>query len=204
MAGDSVGLTPIFYVVSLHGSGTPIHIPDFWPHGYYNTRYGLAALPLLAFGGGALAVSAPVGMRRFVALVLIIVAIVPWAFGVEWICWKESEVNSKARRTWTHEAAEYLRAKYKRRDGIFTMFGDMTGILREAGIPMREALHDGNNPAWLGAKTRPDLFLNEEWAVATADDEVDRAVRTRPNYRCVKMIQVAEKGAPVILIYHRQ
>jgi hypothetical protein len=121
-----------------------------------------------------------------------------------WICWKESQVNSNARRAWTSEASEYLRAHYKSGEGVFTMFGDMTGILREAGIPLREALHDGNNPAWMSAKARPDLFLHEEWAVAIDGDEVSGVMKNEPRYRCVKMIRVVEKNAPVILIYHRQ
>ncbi|MGH9626350.1 MAG: hypothetical protein ACRD4G_18710, partial [Bryobacteraceae bacterium] len=34
-------LTPAFYVWSMHSSGgTPIHVPQLWPHSYYNTRYG--------------------------------------------------------------------------------------------------------------------------------------------------------------------
>ena len=34
--------------------GTPIYVPQLWPNSYYNTRYGMAALPLLAFGGAAM------------------------------------------------------------------------------------------------------------------------------------------------------
>ena len=48
------------------------------------------------------------------------------------------------------------------------VFGDLTGIFQTAGIPIRETLYDGNNPAWLAAVTRPDFFLHEEWAVAQA------------------------------------
>jgi hypothetical protein len=202
-----LALTPIFYVVSLHGSGTPIHVPQFWPYSYYNTRYGLAALPLLALGGGALVAWVPERIRAFAALVMIAAAIAPWLLHPSteaWICWKESQVNSNARRAWTSEASEYLRAHYKSGEGVFTMFGDMTGILREAGIPLREALHDGNNPAWMSAKARPDLFLHEEWAVSIDGDEVSGVMKNEPRYRCVKMIRVVEKNAPVILIYHRQ
>ena len=45
-------LPPIFYVWSMHSGGTPIYVPGFGSASYYNTRYGLAALPLLAIAGG--------------------------------------------------------------------------------------------------------------------------------------------------------
>jgi hypothetical protein len=201
-----LALPPIFYVVSMHGSGTPIFAPSLWPYGYYNTRYGLAALPLLALGGGALVAWAPLRIRGLAALVAVLAAVAPWLANPRtesWICWKESEVNSVARRAWTREAAEYFRGRYKRGDGIFTMFGDLTGVPREVGIPLREVLHDGNNPTWMAAKARPDLFLHERWALAIEGDEVSTTMKTDRRYRCVKMIHVAEKGAPVILIYRR-
>ena len=39
-----LALPPFFYVWSLHSGGTPIFVPELWPHSWYNTRYGLAAL----------------------------------------------------------------------------------------------------------------------------------------------------------------
>ena len=54
-----LALPPLFYVVSMHAGGTPIYIPDLWPHSWYNTRYALAALPLVAFTCGAFVVSLP-------------------------------------------------------------------------------------------------------------------------------------------------
>ena len=47
-------LPPLFYIWSMHSGGTPIFVPTLWPFSYYNTRYALAALPLLAIAGGSL------------------------------------------------------------------------------------------------------------------------------------------------------
>ena len=84
-------------------------------------------------------------------------------------------------------------------------FGDLTGVLREAGIPLREALYDGNNPQFLAALARPDLFLWEEWALAISGDRVATAMmklgKGGVHYECVKIVQV--KGAPPIEIYRR-
>ena len=70
----------------------------------------------------------------------------------------------------------------------------------------REALHDGNEPAWMAATTRPDMFLHEEWAIAISGDDVATAVQRAtfkigPRYHLERTIII--KGAPVIQIYKR-
>ncbi len=208
-----LALPPIFYVGSLHSGGTPIFVPALWPHAWYNTRYALAALPLIAFTGGVLTASLP-RHWRFPAGALLAVASVA-ALGLHGeggftdrmvACWKESELNSVARRAWTGQAAEYLAANYRAGTGLLFSFGDLTGVLREAGIPLKEGLHDGNHPAWDAATTRPEFFLREEWILAISGDPVSRAVaRTEergPHYELRKRVIV--KGAPAIEIFQRE
>ncbi|HWR52099.1 MAG TPA: glycosyltransferase family 39 protein [Bryobacteraceae bacterium] len=201
-------LVPAFYVFSLYSSGTPIFVPHLWPNSYYNTRYAIGALPLLALGGAGLVALAPQRFRGFVAALIVAIGIAPWAFYPRpdsWVCWKESQVNSVARRAWTSTAAKYLAPRYAQHDGIFTAFGDLAGIYLEAGIPLKECLHDGNVPHWDAAVKRPDLFLWEEWVVAISGDPADTALarmrQSGPRYDLVETIAV--KGAPVIKIYRR-
>jgi hypothetical protein len=206
-----LALPPIFYIWSMHSGGTPIYVPDLWPHSWYNTRYALAALPFIAFTGGALIASLP-RHWRFPGAALLVVACVA-ALGLDRnsrndamvATWKESERNSVARRDWTSQAALYLAANYRAGGGIIYSFGDLTGVLRAAGIPLSEGLHDGNHPAWDAATIRPELFLREEWALTILGDPVSRAiVRTRtlgPHYELRKRVIV--EGAPVIEIYQR-
>ncbi len=206
-AAALLAIPPLFYVLSIYSSGTPIYVPHLWPSSYYNTRYGLAMLPLLALGIGALAALAPFRLRGAVGAALVVAVSVPWLAYPRpdaWICWKESEVNSNARRAWTREAAQYLKAYYRPGDGVFSSFSDVVGIYREAGIPLREVLHQGNEVAWDGAAARPDLLLHEGWAVAIAGDPVSSALQSRRGgrrYKCVKMVSI--KDAPVIEIYRR-
>ncbi len=199
---------PAFFVLSMYSSGTPIYIPNLWPNTYYNTRYGIAALPLLAFSGAAIIALIPNRVRAAAVALLLALAAAPWIARPHvdsWITWKESEVNSEARRAWTAQAAEFLKANYRKGDGIFYSFGDLTGVLREAGIPLRESLYDGNNPHFAAAIARPDLFLWEGWALAISGDQVATALlklgRAGARYQCVKIVQV--KGAPAIEIYRR-
>jgi hypothetical protein len=198
-------LSPLFYVISMHSSGTPIFVPTLYPLAYYNTRYALAALPLSAFCAAALVLLLP---KKFRWLAAILVAAIPasaWAMHPESICWKETEVNQAARRQWTRQAAAYLSAHYRPGDGVIFPFGNMTGVLRQAGIPLRECLYDGNGAAFAMALDRPDLFLQPRWALAFSGDPIATAIlrggKRGPHYELVATIIV--KGAAVVEIYHR-
>ncbi len=198
-------LPPLFYMWSMYGGGSPIFVPHLWPHTWYNTRYGLAAIPLFAVGAAAFLCAIPGGARRFTAPAILAVASIPWLIAPApegWICWKESQVNSDARRAWTAQAAAYLREHY-RGGGIVSTFGDAAGVYQEAGIPLRETVNECNQPHFMALLARPDLFLREEWAVAMEGDAVDRAlhraIRTGPRYQCVRTIRVP--GAPAVRIW---
>jgi hypothetical protein len=203
-----LALPPVFYVWSMYSAGTPIFVPHLWPNSYYNTRYGVAALPLLAFGAAGLAGIGPARLRALAAVVLVAAGTSFWLAqprpGAS-VCWKESEVNSSARRAWTGEAARYLRSQYGPGDSYLYSFGDLTGIFARAGIPLKLTLHEGDGLQWQAAVNRPDLFLRERWAVAISGDAVATAIlrarKSGPAYDCVRRITV--KGAPVIEIYRR-
>jgi Dolichyl-phosphate-mannose-protein mannosyltransferase len=200
-------LPAIFYVWSLHSAATPIFVPDLWPNSYYNTRYGLALVPALALGAAALVMLAPARVRLPAAAAVSLLSAAPWLLHPRpdaWITWKESAVNSAARREWTRQAAAYLAPRYRRGTGIITTFGDITGIFRRMGLPLRETLTWDNWPLWPAAVARPDLFLWEEWAVVTGGGPVQtallRAGAHGPRYELMKRILVP--GAPAIEIYH--
>jgi hypothetical protein len=202
-----LALPVMFYVLSMYSSGTPIFVPVLWPNTYYNTRYGIAAIPLLAFAAAALAAVAPARFRAAAAGVVVIGAVLPWVAYPRpdnWICWKESKVNSDARRAWTEATGAFL-AEHYRGGGIFFSFGDMTGALRQAGIPLRGGLHEGNGLLFPAAVQRPDLFLWEDWAVTMPSQSVGQSmlnlVKAGRPYRLVHTIEV--KGAEPIQIYRR-
>lgn len=200
-----LALPPVFYIGSIYSSGTPLYVPHLWPNAWYNTRYGLAALPMAALAAGALVTLVPSRVRVAGAVVLAVGASGALAMAGDPVCWKEAQVNSVARRAWTHEAAVFLAANYRPGSGVIYSFGDLAGVLREAGIPLREGLHQGNHPYWEAAITRPEFFLREEWALAVSGDDVATAIlragRRGPHYELRKRIIV--KGAPVIEIYQR-
>jgi hypothetical protein len=197
-----LAVAPLFYVLSVYSGATPIYVPDLDPHSWYNARYGLAALPLVALASAGLVPLAP-RWRATAAGLVVAIAISIWVAyprAENWICWKESRVNSEDRRVWTQEAAQYLREHY-RGGGIFSMLGDPAAIFREAGIPLHETLNECDEPYWHGAVARPDLMLREEWVVAPVGSPVAAAMKKAPRYGLLKRISVG--GRPVIEIRRR-
>src|SRR5262249_39593905 len=147
--------------------------PDLWYGAYYNTRYGLAVLPLAAFAGGSLVTFVTPRTRRWAAVMIVAAAGAPWLVHPSperWITWKESQVNSADRREGTRQAAGFLSSRYRPGDGVFTSFSDLTGIYRTIGLPLRQTLTWDNSPQWDVTVRRPDLFLWEQWAICLAGD----------------------------------
>jgi 4-amino-4-deoxy-L-arabinose transferase-like glycosyltransferase len=203
-----LALPGCFYVWSVHSAAVPIFVPTLWPNTFYNTRYGLAVLPLLALAAGALVALVPQGVRKWAAVPVVAAAIASWAAlpsRQRVVTLREASTNSEGRRQWVREAVDYLPGKYVRGTGIITSFGDITAIFREMGIPLRETFTADNGVPWNATVKRPDLFLRQEWAVAMGGDEVqsalNRAARYGIRYRLEKTIVAGRE--PVIEIYRR-
>jgi hypothetical protein len=204
-----LALPGVFLIWSMYSTGgTPIFLPVLKPFSYYNSRYGMAVLPLLAVAAAALVTLARGRARGWAAGLLVLAASVPWLMNPSpsnWIVWEESRVNSESRRAWTKEAAEYLKARYVPGTGILADVGDMVGIYRECGIPLRETFSLNNGLPFDATVLRPELFLQEEWILTQGgglgQTAAIRAGLREKEYRLVKQIIV--KDAPVIEIYRQ-
>ncbi len=176
-----------------------------WFNSYYNTRYALAVVVACAFASGAL-VEALGQRRRQFCYALPVFAVLPWILhpGAEnWICWKESQVNSIARRDWTARGAAYFEPLYLKGQGVLTSAGDVTGVYCRSRIHLSETLNVGNVPWWYGAGTRPDLAYDAAWAVTQAGDQLSKAIQSHPqSFELIQDIKV--KGAPALEIYRRR
>ncbi len=199
---------PLAYIASIQSGAVPIFLPTLWPHSYYNARYGTSAIPLFAMGVAALVALAPRKAQSAAAIGIVLAGAGWWAIHWrpnDWAAWEESRVNSEGRRAWTREAADYLSSHYVPGTGILTSSYPLTGVLREAGIPLRETLDVDNGLLWDALVARPDLYLKSEWVLAQGGDgaqtAVNRAGRFGIFYRLEKRIVV--KDQPVIEIYRR-
>jgi hypothetical protein len=191
-----LALTPLFYVWSMHSSGgTPIFVPSLWPFSYYNTRYGIAAVPFCAMAAAAISVRIP-RQAKAVAAAIPVFAMLSWLIHPareNWVCWKESQVNSLDRRAWTRRGADFMRRSYDLGQGVLASAGDVTGVFRMAGIPLRETINIANGPLWFASITRPGLFHPSIWAVRQRGDKLDTALeRAHAPYGDVLVISTSK------------
>jgi hypothetical protein len=197
-----LALPPLFYVWSIHSSSTPIFVPTLWPHSFYNTRYAMAFLPLVALGIGAIA-----RFGRIPAAVAVILAFSPVMLHPydHSITWQESDANSRARRAWVGEAAAWLRTAMGPNETFITSFSDMTAIYRILGVHLRNTLTGDNDVEFVMATSKPEIFLHTDWAIVTGGDPIqgviDRARRDGPKYDLKHTVMV--KGEPALEIYKR-
>jgi hypothetical protein len=203
-----LALPVVFYVWSIHSSGTPIYVRTLWPYSWYNVRYGMVLLPLAAVGVAALVDISPLRFRVIAALVATAATLAPFVVNRAQspAVWQEAFVNSRARRQWISDAAAYLQASMGPHETFFTSFGDLTAIYRTLDIPLRDTLTGDNDVEWDAAVARPDLFLHSDWAVVMGGDAaqgvIERAWLAGPRYQLVRRVTV--KGAPAIEIYKRE
>lgn len=200
-------LPPVFYVWSIHSSGTPIYVPALWPNTFYNIRYAVAFLPLIGLGAAALVHHLQFRRTKIAAAIILVIAFSPFLIhpAARPVAEQEAETNSRARRQWIAEAVDFLRAAAGPNETYFTSFGDLTAVYRTLGIPLRDTLTGDNEVAWDEAVSRPDLFLHTDWAVVVGGDAVqtviDKARLHGPRYELSQRLTV--KGAPVIEIYRK-
>ena len=193
-----------FYLCSMHSGDTPIFVPVLYSGAYYNVRYGLSLLPLLAVSTAAMVAVFPAWMRSKVAAIAILVATVPWLIHPHpenWIVFQEGNKNYRGHRELERAVEDYLRPRYVRGSGIVTSFGATTANYRELGIPLRETLTGDNGPVWAAAAKGPDPFAHQAWAVVISGDYAEKAVKNAGCYTLEQSFKVTD--APEIHIYRR-
>ena len=121
------------------------------------------------------------------------------------ITWQESDVNSRARREWTGEAAAWLKPMMGPNETFLTSFSDMTAIYRQINVPLKSTLTGDNDVEFVMATANPPIFLHTDWAIVLSGDDLqtmlDRARRNGPKYELVHRVTV--KGEPALEIYKR-
>jgi hypothetical protein len=215
-------LTPCFYVWSMYSTGQPIHIPNLYPFSYYNTRYGIALVPLCGFAAGALVTAIP-SRWRTLGIALPVLAVTGWLANPSeqnWICWRESKFNSDSRRFWTGEVAKFLKANYHRGEGILYADGDIPGALAGARIPLSEGLTQGGGPAYLANAYQPARVPLAKWAIVVmadrdplagaidGEDWSDEELRYHLNQKIRRIayapaLEIRTKDDPVVRVYRR-
>jgi hypothetical protein len=175
-----------FYAWSIAYGSVPIFIPKWWPHSWYNTRYGMELLPAFALSLGFVAHFFLVGVRqlnpqwvKYAAALLVALAV--------WNEWKvtaekpltyiEGTKNIDARRPLEQQIPPVLRAQLATRPGGLVLMKTSVypNLVAFTGIPLRQTINEGDGPMFSDALAAP--ATHAAIIVAFDGDDIDQAVK---------------------------
>ena len=178
-----------FYAYSVAYNSVPIFIPPWWPHSWYNTRYGLELLPAFALGIGFFMHFVLTGIRevnpRWPKYALVA------AFGlVAWnvallirerpLCYVEGTKNIEARRAYDEEIPPVLRALFaaRLRGAVLMNTSVHPEFVTLSGIRLRQTINESDKEFYQAALAAPGKHAAV--VLAFEGDDIDRAVQAHP------------------------
>ncbi len=179
-----------FYAYAVAFASVPIFIPPWWPHSWYNTRYGLELLPALALGLGCAAHLALAVVRAFrprwlaaaAALLLALAGLNAWQVLREHpLCYVEGEKNYAARRQYEQVIPAALRALLAARPGGMVLMDTSRypQIVALTGIPLRQTINESDKEFYRAALASPSGHA--ALVLAFDGDEIAEAVKRHPD-----------------------
>lgn len=203
-----------FYAYAVAYGAVPIFIPAWWPHSWYNTRYGMELLPAMALG---LAFAAQIifalvhqftpsaaGRRRRIAAAAALAALVGFNFAQilrqHPLTYVESTKNLAARRPYDLAIPPVLRSLLAARPGGVILMNTSLypELVSRTGIPLRQTLNESDKEYFKAALADP---AGHAAIVITFDgDDVDRAVKAHPEGLSL-VGRFKAKGQPTATIY---
>jgi hypothetical protein len=178
-----------FYAYSVSYGSVPIFLPVWWPHSWYNTRYGTELLPALALGLGFAAQFAIAAVHEFKAKWASFAAGILFALGalnaVEMVrerplVYVEGTKNIDARRPYETQIPPALRALLAERPGgvILMDTSAYPNLVAFTGIPLRQTINESDKEFYSAALAAP--AARAAIVLAFDGDEIDRAVQAHP------------------------
>ncbi len=192
-----------FYTYSVAYGAVPIFLPLWFPHSWYNTRYGVELLPAFAlfFAFAVAALCRRLGSRAGNAVawaaLAFIVANAAWLLHMRPLVYAEAVENSRTRLPFEEALASALNA-VPPADRILINSSDHIGALERAGVPLRQTINDGDYYQWQPALEHP--AASAAVVVAIAGDPVARAVAAHPEGLTLVDV-VCSTGQPCARIY---
>jgi len=203
-----------FYAYSVSYGSVPIFLPPWWPHSWYNLRYGLELLPALALGVGFAAQLGFAVVREFkplaeharwvnlaAAALFLVIGLNAYAMLRERpLVYVEGTKNMQAHRPYQTEIPPVLRALLaKRPGGVVLMITSVDPeIVARTGIPLRQTINESDLEIYRDALAAPSSHA--AFVMALDGDEVDQAVRAHPQGLTV-VRRFSAPGQPSATLY---
>ncbi len=178
-----------FYAYSVAYGSVPIFIPPWWPHSYYNTRYGLEMLPAFAFSFGLAAHFVLTAFRKLwpkcvrfaVAVLFLLIALNDWRV----LCrrplvYVEGTKNIDARRPLERDIPPAMRALLAERPGGVVLMDTSVypNLVAFTGIPLRQTVNESDREFYREALAAP--ASHAALVLAFDGDEIAQAVAAHP------------------------
>ena len=178
-----------FYAYSVAYSSVPIFLPTWWPHSWYNTRYGMELLPALALGLGFIArfiIGAvhdfkPAWAKLAAGALFVLVALNAWQLVCERpLVYVEGTKNIDAHRPYQLAIPPVLRSQLAQHPGAICLMETSVDpeIVALTGIPLRQTINEADLSIWDEALKAPATHATI--VLAFDGDAVDRAVKSNP------------------------
>jgi hypothetical protein len=184
-----------FYAYSVAYGSVPIFLPVWWPHSYYNLRYGMELLPALALSLGFTAQFCLDAVRAFKprksrerwmnavgAALFVLVALNAFQMLRERpLVYVEGTKNIAAHGPYEREIPPVLRALLATRPGgvVLTITSNDPEVIALTGIPLRQTINESDLEIYRQALTAPSAHA--ALVLAFDGDEVDQAVHQHPS-----------------------
>jgi hypothetical protein len=203
-----------FYAYSVAYGSVPIFLPEWWPHSYYNLRYGLELLPAFALALGFAAQFCFDSVRRFASrksrprwtisaasLLFVLVGLNAYAMLRERpLVYVEGTKNIQAHRPYELEIPPVLRALLAKQPSgvLLTITSSDPQIVALTGIPLRQTINESDLEIYREALAAP--AAHAALVLAFDGDEVDRAVHDHPAGLTVYR-RFSAPGQPSVTLY---
>ncbi|HVW78454.1 MAG TPA: hypothetical protein VHB45_12630 [Alloacidobacterium sp.] len=195
-----------FYAYSIAYGSVPIFIPLWWPHSWYNTRYGMEMLPafalflafLVAWANDRITERWPRGAGWVVALALLFIGVDSAVLTRSRpLVLQEAIANARTRIPFEHALAKAL-LELPEQGRILMYTSEHIGALQQAGIPLKRTINEGDYYQWPGALQHPAKAA--AIVVTTDGDAVAAAVAAHPEGLTLVNV-ICSTGQPCARIY---
>jgi len=194
-----------FYAYSVAYGSVPIFIPVWFPHSWYNTRYGMEMLPAFALFAAAalegLAMWRPRWQDWMVRVaVVVIVANSIFLLRARPLVFQEAVENARTRIPFERTLSNWL-SMLPPGKTLLMSTSEHIGAVQRAGIPLRNIINEGDYYEW-GAALK-DPAAKADYVVALDGDAVARAVVEHPQGLTLLEV-IRSTGQPTARVYMAQ
>jgi hypothetical protein len=183
-----------FYAYSVAYGSVPIFLPPWFPHSWYNTRYGMELLPALALGIGTAAqlllgvikeFKPREGQARWIhcttGLMVLLLALNVYVMVRQHpLTYVEGTKNLQARVAFEQQIPPVMKAELARHPGglVLMKTGIYPRLVELTGIPLRQTINEDESGYYEAALADP--AGHAALVLAFDGDDVDQAVKTHP------------------------